>query len=97
MTKQHIEKAKRRAWVERYFHNAGLSDEEVMHFRPLPSENFNDGFDAGVRFALSQQWVSVDVRLLEDEAIVIAHSPNGRIDVLKYHDGKFIDELGQEA
>lgn len=72
MNEQYIEKAKRRAWVERHFHNAGLCNEEVMRFRPLPSENFSEGFDAGVSFALSQQWVSVEERLPEDDYDVIA-------------------------
>lgn len=67
MTEQQIETAKRRAWVEIYFHHEGFSDEEVMYFRPLPCENFNMGFDAGVRFALSHQWVSVEERLPDDD------------------------------
>lgn len=41
-------------------------------------------------------WRSVEDELPEEETMVIAHHPNGRIDVLKYHDGEFIDELGQQ-
>lgn len=44
---------------------------------------------------IASQWVSVEERLPEDETMVTAHSPNGRIDVLKYHDREFVDELGQ--
>lgn len=67
MTKEQIEKAERRAWIEKHFHDYGLSDEEVMSFKPLPSENFSEGFKAGVDFALSNQWVSVEERLPEDD------------------------------
>lgn len=49
----------------------------------------------GAQDALTSQWVSVEEWLPEDDTMVTAHSPNGRIDVLKYHDGEFIDELGQ--
>lgn len=49
----------------------------------------------GAHDALASQWVSVEEWLPEDDTMVTAHSPNGRIDVLKYHDGEFIDELGQ--
>ena len=49
----------------------------------------------GAQDALASQWVSVEEWLPEDGTMVTAHSPNGRIDVLKYHDGEFIDELGQ--
>lgn len=54
-----------------------------------------NAFIAGAQVALQNQWVSVEERLPEDETMVTAHSPNGRIDVLKYHDGEFVDELGQ--
>lgn len=65
MAKEQIEKAERRAWIEKHFRQNGLSDEEVMSFKPLPSENFSEGFKAGVDFALSNQWVSVEERLPE--------------------------------
>lgn len=54
-----------------------------------------EAFENGANFALAHQWISVDERLPEEEAMVTAHSPNGRIDMLKYHDGEFVDELGQ--
>lgn len=47
------------------------------------------------KHCLAHQWINVDERLPEDDTMVTAHSPNGRIDVLRYHDGEFIDELHQ--
>ena len=38
MTKEQIELAKRRAWVEEHFHCHGWTDEEVMAFPILPFE-----------------------------------------------------------
>lgn len=52
MTDKEIVLAPRRAWVECHFHQLGLTDEEVMDFRPLPSENFNEGFFAGVAYSM---------------------------------------------
>lgn len=54
-----------------------------------------NAFIAGAQVALQNQWVSVEDALPEEETIVTAHSPNGRIDVLIYHDREFVDELGQ--
>lgn len=48
MTNEQFELAKRRAWAEYHFRQHGLTDKEVMDFRPLPSENFTEGFVAGV-------------------------------------------------
>lgn len=53
MTKEQIELAKRRAWVEEHFHYYGWTDEEVIAFPILPSSNFDEGFEAGIR---SVQW-----------------------------------------
>lgn len=74
MTKEDIEKAKRRAWIEKNFHDHGLSEEEVMSFKPLPSANFSEGFEAGMNFALSRQWVSVEDRLPEPGQEVLLYN-----------------------
>lgn len=60
MTEEHKDKARLRAWVEQHFHMYGLADEEVADFRPLPSENFNEGFNAGINVARYHQWTSVE-------------------------------------
>lgn len=65
------------------------------HYQDLACREAGRAFRIGANYALSHQWTSVDERLPEKEAMVVAHSPNGRIDVLKYHDEVFIDELGQ--
>lgn len=95
MTDEQFELAKRRAWAEYHFRQHGLTDKEVMDFRPLPSENFTEGFEAGMAYDSSCQWISVEDALPKDGSMVTAHSPNGRLDVLKYHDNEFIDELHQ--
>lgn len=89
------ELAKRRTWAAIHFNQPNLTEAELDSGVFMPSENFSDGWDNGAEWALSSQWISVDERLPEDGTMVTAHSPNGRIDVLKYHDGEFIDELGQ--
>lgn len=76
MTKENIEKAKRRAWIEMNFHKKGLSDEEVMSSKPLPSANFSKEFKAGMNFALSHQWVSVEDRLPEPGQEVLLYNNN---------------------
>lgn len=58
------ELALRRAWVANRFDRADMSDDEVMAFRPLPSDNFRDGFKAGAEHAA--RWISVEGRLPED-------------------------------
>lgn len=50
MTKEQIELAKRRAWAETRTTGERLTDEEVLDWSS-PSDNFNDGFDAGMAFA----------------------------------------------
>lgn len=62
---------------------------------PMLHDIAKSSYTYGAQDALSHQWVSVKERLPEEEAMVTAHSPNGRIDVLKYHDGEFVDELWQ--
>lgn len=52
MTDKDITLAQRRAWVEYHFHHYGLIDEEVMNFRPLPSDNFTEGFLTGLAFGI---------------------------------------------
>lgn len=74
MTKEDIEKAKRHAWIEKNFHDHGLSEEEVMCSKPLPSVNFSKEFKAGMNFALSHQWVSVEDRLPEPEQEVLLYN-----------------------
>lgn len=64
MTNQDYEKAERRAWVEGRFQQYGLSDEEVMAFLPLPSDNFSQGFMAGMEAAKKQPLAE---RLTEEE------------------------------
>ena len=72
MAPQQIESAKRRAWIETRFGDKDPSDEEINHY-PCPSDNFSDGFDAGLSFA--GQWTSIDDALPEcdDEVLVYAH------------------------
>lgn len=53
MTTDALDLAQRRAWVEHHFHLHGLSDAEVMEFTPLPSENFTEGFIAGMEHGTS--------------------------------------------
>lgn len=92
MTNQQIEKAKNdyaQSIIDSFGRSGvpcGISDIRGM---------IADGFKAGAQHALSRQWVSVEDALPEEGTMVTVHSPNGRIDVLKYHDGEFIDELGQ--
>lgn len=93
MTAEEI--AKRRTWAATRFGDRNLTDEELDCAAYMPSENFSDGWDKGAEWALANQWVSVEERLPEEGTMVTAHSPNGRIDVLKFHDEEFIDELGQ--
>ena len=62
MTTSDYELAERRAWVENHFHQHGLTDEEVMAFNPLPSENFSEGFTAGLDF-LADRIDGLDKRL----------------------------------
>lgn len=53
MSQQKINKAElaeRRAWVENHFHQHSLSDEEVMAYTPLPSENFSEETDKPIVF-----------------------------------------------
>jgi len=54
-----------------------------------------DAYLAGATEALASQWKDPKVELPEDDVQVVAHSPNGRVEVLTFHDGVFIDELGQ--
>lgn len=66
MNKGQIELAKRRAWADTRTAGEKLTDEEVLDWAS-PSDNFNEGFDAGMAFALSHQWVRVEERLPEDD------------------------------
>ena len=43
--------------------------------------------------ALASQWKDPKVELPEEDTLVVAHSPNGRIDLLTFHDDEFIDKL----
>ena len=57
--------------------------------------DIEQAYEDGATEALASQWKDPKVELPEDDAQVVAHSPNGRYDVLTFHDGIFIDELGQ--
>lgn len=60
------ETAKRRAWAESHFGAKNLTDEELDCAAYMPSENFSDGWDKGVAFALSRiRAISVEERLPE--------------------------------
>lgn len=65
MTPKEYKLAVRRSWVEDHFQQYGLTDEKIMAFLPLPSDNFTEGFRAGEEYARLNQWVSVDERLPE--------------------------------
>lgn len=71
MTKEQIELAKRRAWVEEHFHQYGLSDEEVMAFPILPSSNFDEGFMAGVCCEQEPRWIDVKDALPDEYEYVL--------------------------
>lgn len=77
------QKAKRRAWAESHFGDKNLTDEELDCATYMPSENFSDGWDKGVDFALSHQWISVDERLPEDYRTVLAYIDNDDFRKLK--------------
>lgn len=79
MTPKDYELAERRAWVENHFHQHGLTDEEIMAFLPLPSDNFTEGFRAGEEYARLNQWVSVDERLPEPDVEVLVCTAKGQV------------------
>lgn len=70
---------------------------ETIQNCPWPEweESYAKAFEAGANFSLSHQWCSVEDVLPSDDTLVIAHSPNGRVEVLRYQDGVFRDELQQ--
>lgn len=82
---------------ERIYLNLGDGCFDDADFRDLSEVTWSEEKvnDTDVEYVRKSQWINVDERLPEDETMVTAHSPNGRIDVLKYHDGEFIDEIGQ--
>lgn len=87
-------KALRKAWYE--YRYGEICDGDDWENDPVkPSYNFKKGFLAGISFCEQSMWRSVE-ELPEEGAMVIAHSPNSRYEVLKFHDGIFIDELGQQ-
>lgn len=58
MSQNEINKAElaiRRACVENHFHQLGLSDEEVMAYNPLPSENFSEETDKPIVFYFERE------------------------------------------
>ena len=69
------ELARRRAWAAIHFGDKDLTDAELATATYMPSENFSDGWDKGSEWALSNQWVSVDEWLPEDNDYVLAHVP----------------------
>lgn len=82
---------------ERIYLNLGDGCFDDADFRDLSDVTWSEdkATDNDVEFVRMSKWVSVEEPLPEDDTMVTAHSPNGRIDVLKYHDGEFIDELRQ--
>ncbi len=52
-------------------------------------------FSDDVQYFRKNQWISVNDELPNDRTFVVAHSPNGRIDILSYDDNAFMDELWQ--
>lgn len=87
MTKEQIELAKRRAWVEEHFHCHGWTDEEVMAFNPLPSDNFSEGFEAGIRLV---EWKNTEEELpvLFEEALVTFKTDWGLAFAVAHYDGE---------
>lgn len=88
---------KARAYADKYIESIyGVSSKE---FRDAGCHFVYDGvvqaYEDGATEALASQWKDPKVGLPEEDTMVIAHSPNGRIDVLTFHDGVFIDELRQ--
>ena len=85
------EKAK--AYAEKVFCDAAkvCSDKPWNEFR----DTYKQAYLAGATEVLASQWKDPKVELPEENSMVIAHSPNGRYDVLTFHDSVFIDELGQ--
>lgn len=57
----------RRAWAYIHFGDRDLTDAELDCVTYCPTENFREGWDSGVEYALSNQWISVDERLPEDD------------------------------
>lgn len=79
MTKQEYTLSLRRAWVESHFRQYGLSNEEVMAFIPLPSENFEEGFTAGYNADTVHQWRDPKVELPEMQRRVLVCIDNSRL------------------
>lgn len=68
-------------------------DKQIGYFHTYDIQQaYSDGYTA----CEQSMWRSVEEELPEENTKVVAHSPNGRYDVLKFHDGIFIDELGQQ-
>lgn len=61
-----------------------------------PFTDVKQAFEDGYTACEQSMWHSVEDEIPEENTKVVAHSPNGRYDVLKFHDGIFIDELGQQ-
>lgn len=82
---------------DRIYLNLGDECPYNADFRNLSEVTWSEDkvSDNDIEYVRKSEWISVDERLPEDDTMVMAHSPNGRIDVLKYHDGEFVDELGQ--
>lgn len=92
MTDEQIEKA-----AQQHADKCFLKDVQIFFNKPYgkAEERYVKTLADFAKYCLASQWMSVEERLPEEGTIVTAHSPNGRIDVLKYHDGEFVDELGQ--
>lgn len=57
------ELAKRRAWAAGCFGDTDLTEAELECATYMPSENFSDGWDAGVKYASASKWISVKDKL----------------------------------
>ena len=90
MTDEQIEKA-----AQHHADELRVSSSIPGALVPMLHDIAKDSYIHGAREALASQWKDPKVELPEDDTLVVAHSPNGRFDVLTFHDGVFIDELGQ--
>lgn len=71
--------------------NSKLKTDDIFNALEI-QQAYLDGYTA----CEQSLWRSVEEELPEEGIMVLAHHPNGRYDMLKFHDGIFIDELGQQ-
>lgn len=80
-----------RAWYKyRYGHEA--EGDDWKHDPIKPSDNFEKGFIAGIGFALSNQWRSIEDELPEEDEDVLVYNPKdafgGEYFAVAYYDGE---------